>query len=78
MVNLGVTQVFVGQRAEALHGALHGELAVPHLLQQAGDFVRTQWMPPFSSIPVPGGFLTSLTSPEGPTNIARHAYCKER
>jgi hypothetical protein len=32
MVDFGVTQIFIGQRSQALHGVFHGKFAFPHLL----------------------------------------------
>ncbi len=55
MIDFGVTQIFIGKRAQALHGVFHGELASPDLLEHAGDFFWTQ-----------GVFLLSnYTSPPG-------------
>ena len=45
MIDLGVTQIFIGKRPQALHGVFHGKLASAHLLQHAGDFFGTQGLP---------------------------------
>jgi hypothetical protein len=46
MIDFGITQIFIRKRPQALNGVFHGELASTNLFQHAGDFFRTQGVPP--------------------------------
>src|SRR5208282_4078039 len=51
MIDLGITQVFVGQIAQALHRVFHTQLPPPHLPEHLCNFFRCQCpLPDFSSL----------------------------